>query len=62
MKNPDSRFALGIIIGTAIGIATKNVGLWLALGVVFGAALHAAALKEQKKNNNNGQENDQAQK
>ncbi len=29
--------ALGIILGTFIGIITDNLGLWLPLGIVFGA-------------------------
>lgn len=61
MKNPDARFALGIAIGTAIGIATHNVGLWLAIGVAIGAALRAAAIEEQKKKNAHGKETDKAQ-
>ena len=28
---------LGLAIGTAIGSATKNMGLWMPLGVSFGA-------------------------
>lgn len=30
--------ALGISIGVVIGAGTDNVGLWVALGVTFGAA------------------------
>jgi len=29
-------FAIGISIGTALGVALGNLGLWLSLGVAFG--------------------------
>ena len=29
---------IGMIIGVAIGAATDNIGLWISLGLVFGAA------------------------
>ena len=38
--------AMGLLLGTAIGVATNNIGLWLALGIVFGAAWEA---KQRKK-------------
>ena len=28
---------IGMIIGAAVGVATDNIGLWLSLGLVFGA-------------------------
>ena len=34
--------ALGIIVGVVIGAATDNTGLWVALGLVFGAGLASA--------------------
>ncbi len=33
--------AVGIAIGTALGVALDNLGLWLAVGVAVGAALGA---------------------
>ena len=30
---------LGLSIGTAIGAATKNIGLWMPLGISFGMCL-----------------------
>ena len=33
--------AVGIIIGVVIGVLTDNVGLWIALGLVFGTAIGA---------------------
>ena len=29
----------GMAIGTAIGIATDNLSVWIAIGVVFGAGI-----------------------
>lgn len=46
--NP-SWLAVGIAIGTALGIALHNLGLWLSLGVVFGVILGASI-----KRNNSG--------
>ena len=31
--------ALGISIGTAIGVLTDNIGLWLSLGVAIGCGI-----------------------
>lgn len=41
-------FALGLILGAAIGIASGNFGLGLALGVALGFAFAAAASKKRK--------------
>ena len=30
---------LGLSVGTAIGAATKNIGLWMPLGISFGMCL-----------------------
>ncbi|EAR11794.1 hypothetical protein PI23P_01280 [Polaribacter irgensii 23-P] len=30
---------LGLVFGTVVGVLTDNIGLWLSLGIVFGAAL-----------------------
>ena len=30
---------LGLIAGTIVGVLTENIGLWLSLGIVFGAAM-----------------------
>jgi F0F1-type ATP synthase assembly protein I len=45
MKKKNS-MAMGILLGTFIGIITDNLGLWLPLGIVFGAA----AMKKGSKN------------
>lgn len=39
--NKGRGMAIGLSIGAAIGVATDNFGLWLALGVVFGSAIEA---------------------
>jgi hypothetical protein len=31
--------AAGTAIGTAVGVETNNIGLWLAVGVAIGAAM-----------------------
>ena len=46
--NKKNALAYGIIIGTVVGIITDNLGLWLALGVAFGAAGMAKASKDEK--------------
>ena len=33
--------AMGLMIGTVIGAATDNVGVWLVIGFIFGAAIGA---------------------
>jgi len=47
-----SGIAFGIIFGTVIGFATDNIGLWLSMGIVFGAAYEAklAKLEPQQEN------------
>ncbi len=44
--NPDTYMGLGIIFGSVVGVLTDNIGLWIALGVVFGAALREKAKKK----------------
>jgi len=34
---------IGIAIGTAVGVATANLALWLSIGVAVGAALTVSA-------------------
>lgn len=36
-KDLTKSIGLGMVIGAAIGVATDNIGLWLSLGLVFGA-------------------------
>jgi hypothetical protein len=37
-NNYTKSIGIGMIIGVVIGIATDNIGLWLSLGLVFGAS------------------------
>lgn len=46
--NKKNAMAFGIIFGTVIGIITDNLGIWLPLGVVFGAAAIAKFSKDEK--------------
>ena len=39
----------GITIGTAIGVATDNVGLWLSLGIAIGAGVGTTLMQKNKK-------------
>jgi hypothetical protein len=52
MKNQKNSFkeksiAIGILCGTMVGLLTKNLGLWLSLGVAFGAAVGYSKSKPQ---------------
>ena len=40
---------IGLIAGIIIGSATNNVGLWIALGLCFGAGIAQVLEKKQKK-------------
>ena len=40
---------IGLIAGIIIGNATDNVGLWIALGLCFGAGIGEVLGKKQKK-------------
>ncbi len=40
---------IGLIAGIIIGNATDNVGLWIALGLCFGAGIGEVSGKKQKK-------------
>lgn len=49
--NKKNSMAFGLIFGTIIGIITDNLGLWLSLGILFGAAASARASKLEKEDN-----------
>ncbi len=38
---------VALIIGIVIGVATDNLGLWLALAVIFGGGAEAAGRKRR---------------
>jgi|AP45_3_1055517.scaffolds.fasta_scaffold96033_3 hypothetical protein len=47
-KLPKGLFiGMGIIFGTVIGAVTGNVGLWIAIGLVAGAAVEYTAAKQR---------------
>lgn len=46
--NKKNAMAFGIILGTVVGIITDNIGLWLPLGVVFGAIAMSKVSKDEK--------------
>ena len=39
---------LGLLIGVVIGVLTDNIGLWLALGLGFGARVEITSLESVK--------------
>lgn len=49
-NNYTKSIGIGMVIGAAIGVATDNIGLWLSLGIVFGAGY--AKTKQVKKEKN----------
>ena len=40
---------LGLISGTIVGVLTDNIGLWLSLGIVFGAAMETQHTETKNK-------------
>lgn len=42
------KIAIGLVLGTAVGVATNNIGLWIGVGLVLGVAVGTA----QKDNKN----------
>ena len=39
----------GMVIGTAIGVATDNIGLWLPVGIAIGAGVGNSLMKKASK-------------
>ena len=39
----------GLISGTIVGVLTDNIGLWLSLGIVFGAAMETQHTETKNK-------------
>ena len=39
----------GMAIGTAIGVATDNIGLWLPVGIAIGAGVGNSLMKKASK-------------
>ncbi|MGB0346400.1 MAG: hypothetical protein ACPGGA_02880 [Balneolaceae bacterium] len=42
-----SGVALGLIVGTVLGVVTDNLGFWLSMGIVFGAAYETKLSKAE---------------
>ena len=40
---------LGLIAGTIVGVLIENIGLWLSLGIVFGAAIETQHTEAKNK-------------
>ena len=40
--------AIGVSIGTAIGVSTNNIGLWLPIGMCIGLALGTAFSSDEE--------------
>lgn len=51
--NKFSSVALGVIVGTLVGIALKNIGLWICLGLAIGAAVAYTRNKEKNSEEEN---------
>jgi hypothetical protein len=49
-KLKENATAFGVVLGVFVGIATDNIGLWVSLGICFGAAIQFNdEFKESKK-------------
>jgi len=48
-ENKTNYIALGIALGTAVGVALKNIGLGLAIGVAVGAGINHQKSKKNDK-------------
>jgi hypothetical protein len=51
-----SAIAYGLMIGTTIGIFTDNLGLWISMGIIFGAAYETRIAKRNAENKKNAEE------
>jgi hypothetical protein len=41
--------SIGVVAGTAVGLATHNLGLWIGLGVSIGAAVAFVFMSQRRK-------------
>jgi len=48
-KNIGLGTAYGIAIGTAIGVLTDNLGLWISLGMAIGSGIEFTLMDRNKK-------------
>ncbi len=54
-KYDNMGLVLGLCLGTAIGAATKNIGLWMCLGVCFGLLYDSSRRANDKKDGGDDQ-------
>jgi hypothetical protein len=52
-KDLTKSIGIGMVIGAAIGVATDNIGLWLSLGLVFGAGYGKTMQNKKDSENDN---------
>ena len=52
-KKLASGIAIGLLFGTVVGVLTKNIGLWLGVGIAKGAGVGNSLMH---RGNNKGQE------
>ena len=51
MEKMGNKIGIGIMFGTAIGVATDNLGLWIGIGIAIGAGLGTIFSKKSRSNN-----------
>jgi len=47
-KETSTAIGLGIMLGSISGVLTDNIGLWLPLGIAFGAGIGVTRARRQK--------------
>ena len=53
-KKLASGIAIGLLFGAALGVLTKNIGLWLGVGIAIGAGLGNSLMHRDNKKNHYG--------
>ena len=48
-----SGMVMGMAIGAVIGIALDNIGVWISIGLVFGAGVGKRLSNKEEEENNN---------
>ncbi|MEY2962940.1 MAG: hypothetical protein RL754_201 [Bacteroidota bacterium] len=48
-KTLQKYIGIGLMVGVVVGSITKNMGLWISLGLAFGAALGYQMMAREKK-------------
>jgi hypothetical protein len=52
-KKLASGIVIGLLFGTVVGVLTKNIGLWLSVGIAIGAGVGNSLMH---RDNNKGQD------